>query len=110
MDYKLNKIINIEKKENRFQRHKLLADITRDWARDRYKLLVKDNNYSDTVTAVVNSRETDLKMLSSKLKDQGYVFSNGYGKLKDKTFRIAHMADTTIEELKAYLETIDKLI
>ena len=110
LDYKLNKIINIEKKENRFQRHRLLADITRDWARDRYKLLVKDNNYSDTVTAVVNSRETDLKMLSSKLKDQGYVFSNGYGKLKDKTFRIAHMADTTIEELKAYLETIDKLI
>ena len=110
LDYKLNKIINIEKKENRFQRHRLLADITRDWARDRYKLLVKDNHYSDTVTAVMNSRETDLKMLSSKLKDQGYVFSNGYGKLKDKTFRIAHMADTTIEELKAYLETIDKLI
>ena len=50
------------------------------------------------------------KQTIQKLKDQGYVFSNGYGKLKDKTFRIAHMADTTIEELKAYLETIDKLI
>ncbi len=110
LDYKLNKIIHIEKKENRFQRHKVLADIARDWAKERYSLLVKDNYYSNTVTSVVNSRETDLKMLSSKLSDKGYVFSNGYGKLKDKTFRIAHMADTTVSELKEYLETIDKLI
>ena len=39
--------------------------------------------------------------------------SNGYGPLKDKTFRIAHMGDLTEEELKKYLSdlkaTIDEL-
>ena len=37
------------------------------------------------------------------------LISNGYGDLKDKTFRIAHMADTTVEEIKFLLNTIDIL-
>ena len=45
--------------------------------------------------------------------EKGYLMSNGYGPLKDKTFRIAHMGDLTEEELKSYLSdlkaTIDEL-
>ena len=36
--------------------------------------------------------------------------SNGYGPLKDKTFRIAHMGDLTEEELKAYLKDLEETI
>jgi aspartate aminotransferase-like enzyme len=38
------------------------------------------------------------------------MISNGYGDLKDKTFRIAHMADTSVEDLKALLETIESVL
>ena len=33
----------------------------------------------------------------------------GYGKFKETNFRIAHMGDRTLEEVKKYLKTIDDL-
>jgi aspartate aminotransferase-like enzyme len=38
------------------------------------------------------------------------LISNGYGNLKDKTFRIAHMGDTTVEEIKTLLEAINAFL
>ena len=42
--------------------------------------------------------------------ERGYLISNGYGALKDKTFRIAHMADTTEEEIRELLKNLDEVI
>ena len=36
--------------------------------------------------------------------------SNGYGDLKDKTFRIAHMADTQMEDIEELLRNIDDIL
>lgn len=110
LDYKLDKIMNQEGLENRYKRHTELATRTRQWALDNFELFVKCNQYSDTVTSIINSRNIDLTDLSKRLYDKGYVFSNGYGLLKGNTFRIAHMADTTLDELNEYLDTIDSLI
>ncbi|MHC5199907.1 MAG: hypothetical protein ACYSO1_07345 [Planctomycetota bacterium] len=38
------------------------------------------------------------------------VFGNGYGKLKNETFRIAHMGDTTIDDLKELTGWIEEEI
>ncbi|MCS7260740.1 MAG: alanine--glyoxylate aminotransferase family protein, partial [Anaerolineae bacterium] len=38
------------------------------------------------------------------------LISKGYGNLKDKTFRIAHMGDTTVEEIKALLDAINAFL
>ncbi len=38
------------------------------------------------------------------------MISNGYGKLKDKTFRIAHMAETTPQEIKNLLVIINEIL
>jgi len=35
---------------------------------------------------------------------------NGYGKLKEQTFRIAHMGDITLDDLKELLGWIDEEI
>ena len=35
------------------------------------------------------------------------IFSAGYGQLKDKTFRIAHMGDIMIDEVRELLGWID---
>lgn len=37
------------------------------------------------------------------------MISNGYGNLKEVTFRIAHMADATMEEIRTLLGLIDRL-
>jgi aspartate aminotransferase-like enzyme len=38
------------------------------------------------------------------------MISNGYGDLKEKTFRIAHMAETTMEELNEVLGHIEDIL
>jgi len=38
------------------------------------------------------------------------MISNGYGELKEVTFRIAHMGDTTLDDIKELLSVIDELI
>jgi aspartate aminotransferase-like enzyme len=38
------------------------------------------------------------------------MISNGYGKLADKTFRIAHMNEATIMEIKELLSIIDEIL
>jgi len=38
------------------------------------------------------------------------IFGNGYGKLKEQTFRIAHMGDITLDDLKELLAWIDEEI
>ena len=35
------------------------------------------------------------------------IFGNGYGKLKEETFRIAHMGDITLDDLNELLARID---
>ena len=58
---------------------------------------------SNTLTNIKNTRNIDVAALNKALGERGYQISNGYGKLKDKTFRIAHMAETTTSmKLKSY--------
>ena len=38
------------------------------------------------------------------------MISNGYGKLKGKTFRIAHMAEATLSEIKELLSIISEIL
>ncbi len=40
---------------------------------------------------------------------RGFLLSNGYGALKDKAFRIAHMADRQEKELQQLLREIENI-
>jgi len=46
--------------------------------------------------------------LVKELEADGYLIGNGYGELKDKTFRIAHMAERTVGEIDDLLNLIDR--
>jgi aspartate aminotransferase-like enzyme len=48
--------------------------------------------------------------LNKDLGERGFMISNGYGKLKEKTFRIAHMAEATLAEIKELLSLIDEIL
>lgn len=108
--YQLDKILNKEGLENRFRRHTQMGEMTRKWAKKNFALLPEEKYSSNTVTCIKNTRNIDCNDLKTKLSAKGYVFSTGYGKLVDKTFRIAHMGDRTIEELQTYLDTIDNIL
>ena len=108
--YQLDKILNIEGLENRYKRHEKMGKITRKWAKKNFELLPREEYSSNTVSCIKNTRNINCNELKEKLAERGYVFANGYGKLADKTFRIAHMGDRTIDELKEYLNAIDDIL
>ncbi len=87
-----------------------MAHLVREWAKEYFALFPKEAYASQTLTAVKNTRELCVSSLNTKLAERGYCISNGYGSLRDKTFRIAHMGDTTIEELSSLLSEMEQLI
>lgn len=109
MDYQLDKILE-EGLDNRFARHIEMAECVRAWGRKHFELFADENHLSNTLTNIKNTRGISVKDLNAELGKRGYMISNGYGDLKEKTFRIAHMADTTMEELKALLAEIEDIL
>lgn len=96
--------------ENRFARHKNMADRVRSWASKRFSLFAEQGYESDTVTCVADNGGVDISGLLWKLLDKGYRISGGYGPLKDKTFRIAHMGDIQLADIDELLSIIDQTL
>ncbi|MEG1798409.1 MAG: alanine--glyoxylate aminotransferase family protein, partial [Clostridium sp.] len=110
LEYQLDKIINKEGLENRFARHIAGGEVVRAWARKYFEILPEDKYMSNTLTNIKNTRNIDVAALNKALGERGYQISNGYGKLKDKTFRIAHMAERTVEEIEELLKVINEIL
>jgi len=109
LDYQLDNIFE-EGLENRFARHIELANYVRKWAKEKFDLFAPEKYASNTVTCVKNTREINVGDLNKALGERGFMISNGYGKLADKTFRIAHMNEATIMEIKELLSIIDEIL
>jgi aspartate aminotransferase-like enzyme len=101
--------IDEEGLENRFRRHKDMADYIRQWAlKNGFELFAEKGYESDTVTCISNTKNIDMDAAKKDMAKKGYSIDSGYRKLNDKlkeenkatTFRIAHMGDITLEELK----------
>lgn len=110
LDYQLNYIINEEGLENRFARHIEMAEIVRGWGKKYFELFPEEEFISNTLTTIKNTRNIDVAKLNKDLGDRGFQISNGYGDLKDKTFRIAHMADCTVQDVNELLENINEIL
>lgn len=109
LDYQLDCILE-EGLDNRFARHSAMAKRVQEWAKENFELYSDPNYLSQTVTCITNTKDLSVSDLNKRLGERGYMISNGYGALKDKTFRIAHMADTTMEELEELLTVMDEVI
>ncbi|HMA69028.1 MAG TPA: alanine--glyoxylate aminotransferase family protein [Candidatus Mcinerneyibacterium sp.] len=109
IDKQLDRIIE-EGIENRFKRHKEIAQYVRDWAKEYFDIFADERYLSETVTCIENTRNIDIPKLNEKLRKRNMIIANGYGKLKNKTFRIAHMGETTVEDLKELFNNINEIL
>lgn len=109
LDYQLTKILEEEGLDNRFARHTRLANIVRDWAKKHFELFAQPGYESNTVTTILNTGGKSVADLNKELGKRGFMISNGYGDLKEKAFRIAHMAERTEEDLLAVLAAIEDI-
>ncbi|MFC2154658.1 pyridoxal-phosphate-dependent aminotransferase family protein [Candidatus Altiarchaeota archaeon] len=110
LNLQLSKILDKETPEKRFKRHEELAEHTRAWGEKKFELFTEEGFHSNTVSCMKNTVGADLAALSKELFSRGYVFSNGYGKLKGEVFRVAHMGDRTLEDLKVYIGEIEEIL
>ena len=109
MDTQLDRML-AEGLENRWARHRQMADFVSAWVSERGYGFLTDAPYrSVTLTCAVNSRNTDLAALKKILGVRGYAFDDGYGKIKGKTFRIPHMGDMHVADLADFLSVIDEI-
>jgi len=94
--------------EARFARHTAMAEKARSWAEQHFALYAEPGAQSDTVTCVRNSRGIRIADLVNAVGARGYALANGYGKLKEETFRIGHMGEHTVSGLEAFLTVVDE--
>ena len=110
LNYQLDKFFK-EGLDNRFNRAKELATTCRAWVKKNGFGLFPEPGYeSITMTTAANTKNINVGKLNEELAKKGFMISAGYGKFKDTTFRIAHMGDTTLAELKELLATIDEIL
>jgi len=103
LDYMLK-----EGAEGRYRRHVEMAEHVRNWAKKNFALFAEPGYESVTVTCVKNTKNIDISALNKTLKDM--QISDGYGKLKGSTFRIAHMGDLTLKDVQELTARIDEVI
>ncbi|MBN1179367.1 MAG: alanine--glyoxylate aminotransferase family protein [Anaerolineae bacterium] len=96
--------------DNRWQRHADMAAVVQAWARKNFALYSDERYLSQTVTNVANTRGISVGDLNKALRERGAIISNGYGTLKEKCFRIAHMGDLTLDDINWLLAQIDEIL
>ena len=109
LDAQLDDIL-AETPQGRFERHETLARIVTEWARLHFALFSEEGYESPTLTCIANTRGISVSALNKELGKQWAAIANGYGDLKEKTFRIAHMGDTQEWEIRGLLAVIDRVL
>lgn len=97
--------------ENRWKRHQQMQNRSVEWALGHgFDLFAPDGFRSPTVTTVHNTIGIDVSAMAVNMLENGFAIDKGYGKLKGKVFRIAHMGDMQMDILEEILSLMDKFI
>ena len=109
LDYQLDRILE-EGLDNRFARHKLLADKVRAWAEKHFALFAAEGYRSNTVTCISTPPEFVFSELSKPMLERGYRLGGGYGDFKSSTFRIATMGELQEETLDEVIAAMNEIL
>ena len=110
LNVQLNRML-AEGLENRYARHHAMAQRVQTWALENgMEPLAPEGYRSPTVSTIKNLRGVDIAALNEFLLTKGMRIANGYGDLKNKTFRIAHMGETQMHHIDDLLEAFDTFI
>jgi aspartate aminotransferase-like enzyme len=92
-----------------YRRHKDMAEYTQSWAKKYFAMFSEPGYESVTVSCIQNTLGKNVRELNEKLAQKGYMISNGYGKLAEKTFRIGHMGEWNLTGITEVIAAIDEI-
>ena len=103
----LDDMLRGEGLDARFERHRKMRDITIERT-SRYAKLAGDPAHASTTVSALEPvmKPDDIR---GEMKKRGYILGGGYGEWKDRTFRIGHMGDITIDDLNAMLDVLEEV-
>ena len=92
----------------RDQRHREMAEYTREWAREHFGLFPEEGYESQTVTCVENTQGINVAETVEQVSEEyDFVFSSGYGDISEDSFRIGHMGEHTVESIEELTDAIE---
>ncbi|MHA1503428.1 MAG: pyridoxal-phosphate-dependent aminotransferase family protein [Candidatus Heimdallarchaeota archaeon] len=109
LDYQLDRMLE-ETEEKRYQRHVDMAKWTQNWASKHFEMFPEKGYESLTVSTIKNTLGKSVADLNKELAKRHFMISNGYGApLKEKTFRIGHMGEWTVPDIKEVCGHIEEI-
>ena len=98
--------------EARFARHTKTNALVHDWVkRACFDFFAGEGFRSQTLTCVKNSRGIDILSMARRLREKHHlVIDPGYGKLRERTFRLSNMGDETEETVSHLLACLDDVL
>lgn len=109
------KFIEAEGIVARAERHQAMAERCWEWAETvgaslGLSLFAPSGRRSLTVTSIALPDQLNGAAIATALEARGYTIAAGYGKLKDRTIRIGHMGDHTVDELDRLLAVLEEVV
>lgn len=105
--------IRAETIEARWARHLAMTTRMHDWVagHEGLDILAPAGARSHTVTTVtLPEGGISGSQLAARMEAEGFVIGPGYGKLRERTFRIGHMGDHTVAGLDHCLLALDRIL
>ncbi len=109
--------IESEGLEARWARHEAMAERTFRWVaelRERHgidlRVLATEGRRSPSVTCIALPERLSGVEVARGMKARGFTIASGYARLKERTVRIGHMGDHTLEELEALLGELEQVM
>ncbi|MFT7678924.1 MAG: aspartate aminotransferase-like enzyme [Planctomycetota bacterium] len=94
----------------RFDKHTRMQERTIAWAKGHGLELLPERALASPCISCIRSGDLDVPKFLSGLSKLGFDAGNGYGALKNKTFRIGHMGDHTEAGLEDLLQAADTVL
>ncbi len=103
--------------ENVIERHKNISKFVRDRVKQiGFEIFPDENFASQTLTCVgfENFKKTynkfDVKIMKEEMKKKGFILADGYGKIKDKTFRIGNMGNVMMDDVTEMTDALEEVV
>jgi aspartate aminotransferase-like enzyme len=114
-DYQLEDIRR-EGIEARWARHSEMLARTEQWVEQlrgsglAVGYLCRSGERSPTVSTITLPEDLKASALVKRVAELGFVIGTGYGALKERTFRIGHMGDHSVDTLEPCLEAVERAL
>ena len=94
----------------RFEEHARMQQVTEAWAGSNGLELLPPPELCSPTISCIQAGTLDTAAFLAGMKQRGHELGDGYGELRNRTFRIGHMGDHSETELAAMLAIADDVI